>query len=357
MGRLRARWLYWRLVNVRAGAGRARARLVAAGARGDQNAVDALWNLWYAWEDDALLAELVRWGRPSSDAALLNFSMVVLRDERADRDYLLWLAQRFDHPVYDFARRYVAEAGDQTLVDDFCRMVSDADAEEPRLARFCAATGLAPADPVDRAGFLLLTGQRERYAAEDPDGRLLAAFYPSGSHPLSTRIQDRLLAAPDLSALRLLADSEGGHLTMDDEVRHMVDGLLRLGRGSESLALLLKGRIEDLLRALPRFPAGWEPDDPADRALFTRLREAAAGGAVPSAEVLAYEAEWPSDAPPGWLTLVDRPMSLLGREQLELARAELARGDLPAPVRRLLAPLEACLTRRLDQRTDRGQPA
>lgn len=353
MGRARASWLMWRSVNARVGARRARARLLAAGARGDQNAVDALWNLWYACPDSATLAALVEWGRTSSDGRTQNFSMVVLRDERADHQYLIWLAQRFEHPVYDFARQYIAESATPDLVDGFCREVVHADTEDPRLATFCAENGLAPTDPAFRAGFLFLTGQRERYESEDPDGRLLVGFYPSGSHPVGTRIRNRLLESPELPASRLLTADGGEHLRMDYEVQEMAAGLLAKGYGSEPWALLLNGRVEDLLRALPSFPSGWQPDDTADRALFTRLRELNRDGDVPSAAALGYEAEWISDSPPAWLTLVDRPMALLTREQLDLARAELARADLPAPVRRLLEPLEACLARRLDPPTTR----
>jgi SAM-dependent methyltransferase len=185
----------------------------------------------------------------------------------------------------------------------------------------------------------------------DPDGRLLVAFYPSGSHPVGTRVRERLLAAPELPASRLLTAASGGHLAMDDEVRHGVDGLLDRGRGNEPWALLLTGRVDDLVRAMPDFPPGWQPDDPADRVLFTRLRELT-GSDVPSVAALAYEADWESESPPVWLTLVDRPMAQLTAEQLDATRAELARPDLPAPVRALLAPLEACLTRRLNPHRD-----
>jgi hypothetical protein len=351
MSRWRASWLYWRTINVRAGAGRARARLLAAGDRGDQHAVDSLWNLWFARPDDGLLAKLIGWGRPRWDGSALDFSLIVLRDERADRQYLLSLAQRFEHPLHDIARQYIADSADTVLVDDFCREVIHADSADPRLERFCAANRLTPSDPELRAGFLFLTGQRERYEAEDPDGRLLVAFYPSGSHPVSTRIRTRLLASPELPATRLLTAPDSGNLAMDDEVAHMAHGLLEKGYGSEPWALLVDQRIEDLLRALPDFPPAWQPDDPADRALFTRLRELTDDGDVPSVAQLAYEAEWTSDRPPVWLTLVDRPMALLTREQLDLARTELARPDLPAQVCRLLEPLEACLTRRLDTPT------
>jgi hypothetical protein len=348
MGLRRAYWLTWRAVNVRVGGGRARARLLAAGARGDQNAVDALWNLWYARRDSEILEALVRWGRPRSGSGSLDFSRIVLRDENVDRRYLLSLAREFGHPVHDFARQYIAESTDSELVDDFCREVVHAATEDPRLAAFCAANALTPTDPAFRAGFLFLTGQRERYESEDPDGRLLVAFHPSGSHPVGTRIRDRLLAAPELPALKLLTSDGGGHLSMDDEVQHMVTGLLAQGHGSEPWAMLLNGRVEDLLRALPGFPPDWQPDDPADRALLARLRKFTD---VPSVSALAYETEWTSDRPPAWLTLADRPLALLTREQLDLARTELARTDLPAPVRRLLEPLEACLSRRFDPPT------
>lgn len=343
MSRWRAAWLNWRAV--RFDAGRATARLAARASRGDQNAVDALWYVWFARPDEATLRVLVDGGRPISGGPSLDFSRVVLGDESADRSYVLLLARQFERPVHDHARRYVVESGDQELVDDFCRDVVHADPADPRLAAFCAAHDLAPSDPVARAGFLFLTGQRARYEEADPDGRLLAEFYPSGSHPIGTRVRERLLAAPELPALRLLSDPAAGHLAMADEVQDMAAGLLGVGRHDEAWALLLDGPVEDLLRALPSVPADWRPSDPADRVLLTRLRDLAPHGDLPEVSVLAHEADWPDDAPPVWLTLVDRPMALLGREHLDAARTELA-GDLPDPVRRLLAALEACLDRR-----------
>ncbi len=344
MSRWRAAWLNWRAVR---GAERARARLAERAARGDRNAVDALWHVWFARPDDATLRVLVDGGRPVSGDPVFDFSRVVLGDERADRRYVLVLARQFEHPVHDHARRYVVESGDQDLVDDFCREVVHADPEDPRLAEFCSAHDIAPRDPVARAGFLFLTGQRARYDEADPDGRLLVEFYPSGSHPVSTRVRERLLAAPELPALRLLSDPAGGHLAKADEVRHITAGLLRLGQGDEPWALLLDGPVEDLLRALPTFPPDWQPSDPADRVLLNRLRNLAPDGDVREVSALAYEADWPDDRPPVWLTLVDRPMALLDREHLDAARTELAR-DLPDGVRTLLAALEACLARRLD---------
>lgn len=332
----RAAWLNWRAV--RFGSGRARARLVAGAERGHQKAVDALWYLWYARPDEEALRVLVDGGRPLSGGRTFNFSLVVLRDENVDRWHVLQLAMEFARPVHDHARRYIVESGDQELVDDFCREVVHADQEDPRPAEFCAANDLAPADPEARAGFLFLTGQRERYEAHDPDGRLLVAYYPSGSHPVSTRIRERLLAAPELPAMRLLT----GHLTMDDEVHHVSAGLLRQGHADEPWRLLLDGRIEDLLRALPDFPPDWQPADPADRALYAHLRTQPDD--VPAVSALAHETDWPDDAPPAWLTLVDRPMALLDREHLDLARRELAEAN--PEVRRLLDPLVACLARR-----------
>ena len=51
------------------------------------------------------------------------------------------------------------------LVEAVCGLLAEHDAVGSDLLRWCMAHGLAPADPAERASFLLLTGQAEQYRA------------------------------------------------------------------------------------------------------------------------------------------------------------------------------------------------
>jgi hypothetical protein len=207
-------------------------RLAEAGDSGNRAAIDAVWRSWCRAPDDARWDLLLRW----RDATKLT--------EAACTAALLQLAG-------------AGETGSRL----------------PRVA-FCVARGLAPADPVERALFYLLTGQQAQHRAADPDGVLTARGY-AAADPHSRRMLRQALAdAGSLDLMRVIADSgtrtpltpaEWGYLASQLTSRLDWDGLWQVVRDMP---------IAEAAEWARRFSDGWRPAGERDRALFGLLRAA-----------------------------------------------------------------------------------
>jgi hypothetical protein len=195
----------------------------------------------------------------------------------AVRDALIGEAARAGHPVRQIARgRILAEAHDQALVDAVCE-AAVAGAGAPELAEFCAVHGLAPADPVRRAVFFLLTGQDGQYRAADPDGSLLALGYQAAKETVRGRLRAAMARAGDLDLVRVVAPRvPGGRLGMldEDELSYLAGQLAgrrdwaRLWQVAQDLPLA------DAAAVMPSFGDGWRPADDRGQVLFARLARA-----------------------------------------------------------------------------------
>ncbi|MEU7869017.1 hypothetical protein [Dactylosporangium sp. NPDC049140] len=142
----------------------------------------------------------------------------------------------------------------ETAVDDLGRLAP----ERPELAAWLVAHDLEPTDPPTAAGFLLVTGQRARYHALDPDHALLRAAFTGGGPAR----QGGLLAGVAAAGLDPAVVAGGG-----------------LGSGP-----LWELPAADAAAAVARFGA-WRPAAAAAAALFDRL--AAADPAALAATVAA----------------------------------------------------------------------
>lgn len=190
---------------------RALRRLVRAGDRGDQDAVDVLWDHWFAAPADDVLAALTRWRRPKTGGGL---SLVAL-GERASAMHVLDAVRRTGHPVADMARATIL-SGRQDLVDAVC----EAALADDWFATFCVEHRLAPADPHRAAVFFLLTGQDEQYRLADPDHSLLALAYRGARERERARIRER--AAGDHGIVLALATTLRGDERTEEENRYLV---------------------------------------------------------------------------------------------------------------------------------------
>ncbi|MGC9541321.1 hypothetical protein [Streptomyces sp. UG1] len=133
----------------------------------------------------------------------------------------------------------------------------------------------APAEPADRAAYLVLIGQHAHHAALDPDGTLLALAYRAAPPDVRARLRAALAAAGDSEVIRVVVTGEGrdrlGELTYDEldyvhgqlTQRQDWDGLRRLARdlplagAAATAALLPPGeRRGPLLDKLAGQPAG-----------------------------------------------------------------------------------------------------
>jgi hypothetical protein len=236
---------------------RALRRLVRAGGRGDQDAVDVLWDHWFATADDEVLAALTRWRRPRTGGGL---SLVAL-GEQAHAMYVLDAVRRTGHPVSDIARAIVL-SGRQDVVDAVCA----AALADDWFANFCAGHHLAPADPHRAAVFFLLTGQDEKYRLADPDHSLLALAYRGARERERARIRQR--AAGDHGIVLALAATMRGELT-DVEARYLVDSFAERRDWPALWALAKDLPVPQAVDAVARM-AGWRPPD-QDAVLFDLL--------------------------------------------------------------------------------------
>jgi hypothetical protein len=148
-------------------------RLAKAGDRGDQNAIEAVWQAWLAHRDDARWDLLAQWRDPG-----------------------------------ELARAVFAAAVDPDR----------APGEREAIGQFCARRGLMPDDDIQQVLFYVLTGQLARYREADARGRLLGAVYQRVGHRTRTALQQALAEAGDVHTL------PGS--TVNDRVRH---GLVRIG--------------------------------------------------------------------------------------------------------------------------------
>ncbi len=237
--------------------------LLRAGDRGDQDAIDGVWAVWYDRPDDEVWAALARWRRPGTADGL---SLVALGEPAATADVIA-AARRVGHPIADIARATIL-AGQQELVEAACAVAMSED--DGVLSGFCAEHALAPVDPHRAVLFFLLTGQLERYRSADPDHSLLALAYRGAPEVERARIRQRVAGDPDL--VRALAttvrrDRLAG-LT-EPEARYLVDALAERRDWPALWDLARDLPVHHAATAVHRFD-GWRPDG-ADGALFDHL--------------------------------------------------------------------------------------
>lgn len=183
------------------------------------------------------------------------------------------------------ARRSLRGLVDPVAREELCGLAANGDAEAGAAVR---DAGFVPARPRDRAVLLFVTGQDERYADLDPEGRLLGEAYRVAS---STR-QDAIRTAARRSgrgdAVRLLLGDDRrrrspGHLSAPETV-HLVNALAEQERHDELWWLareLSVGAALDAAQLLVE--AGWRPADAAEADLLRRM------AATPSAAQMSVD--------------------------------------------------------------------
>jgi hypothetical protein len=148
--------------------------------------------------------------------------------------------------------------------------------ERAAIGAFCAARGLAPQNPAERALFFVLTGQQAQHRAVDPDGLQLAAAYHAAGEPTRAMVRQALVDAGDLDLVWVMASGRREWLaTVTAEETDDLAGQLAGRRDWAGLWELARDLpLVHAVAALGRFADGWRPADEGGRALFARLAQA-----------------------------------------------------------------------------------
>jgi hypothetical protein len=286
---------------------RAEATLRRAGASGDRAAVDVVWRAWLAGADERYLALLLTWRRPAANQLDREMSLIALGDDVGappSNSALIEAAKRALHPIAAIARQRIVAAADPELTEAVCVA-----AESDRgLAEFCAEVGLAPADPVRRVMFFLLTGQQAQRRAADPDGSLLALGYAGAAEAYRGRLRAAMAASGDIDPLRVLASggtgpadgsSSAGRLSAG-EVAYLAERLAERRDWPELWRLAGELPLAQGIAAAGLIGDGWQPARDQDRVLLERLRRDGPGlaGELPaeSMERGTFRVEVPGQA-------------------------------------------------------------
>lgn len=157
--------------------------------------------------------------------------------------------------------------------EELCRSVlDDGPPEHVReiVVRTCAERGLVPAEPPERAAFLLVTGRYDEYRLYDPDGTLLAAAYAAGSPGLRDRVGAAIAAAGELDLLRVLIGATSVR-TASVRERGLLADRLAAERAWPELWRLARDLPPAEAIAAVRAVTGWHPPG-LPPAAFDRLR-------------------------------------------------------------------------------------
>lgn len=230
-----------------------------------------------------------------------------------------------------------------------CRLVIEQ--ENPLAQAAALATGYLPRDEKQRALFLFMTEQWERYASHDFDRRLMHRSYFASSQSLQQRIREKLRVVGRIDFLPIVAGegSEENALQFDaGESEVLVQTLIT----NREWATLWQ-RVFDLpfqwsVRAVEALAqSGWEPANAEERAVLGKLAALVANGlSVKSSEIRSLfplQARRASVRIPGLVNTVAfapiRPVLAFGTGQgkvilwnYQTARRELVLSNFEHPI-------------------------
>jgi hypothetical protein len=265
-------------------AGNARAVLIATR---NQDLIDAVAAAWAEQRDELIADVLLQGGHVASKpvqvrvlTALLGGGIGALDTMGADAVAHLTAATGDpDLRIQQSAHYALRRLSDPAAQAEVCRQAL-AGTKEAKAAAIDA--GYLPSDERERALFLFLTEQWQRYGELDFDGRLLSAAYQSVGAELQARVRGVLRASGRADALRVLlgGDRRQRVRTMTrDGAEFLISSLERAGAWPRLWSLVFELPFASALEIVLRLDKmGWQPDRPDDSAVFDRLRHAVANG-------------------------------------------------------------------------------
>ncbi|MCE7873437.1 hypothetical protein DYH09_24105, partial [bacterium CPR1] len=254
----------------RAVRGRAVARVLASSFL-SQEILNDYWELFAQTRDQSLVALLARCDHPGGrglEVRTISCLYIPSGEHFLEKEELiavcLILAGSLDRPAPEGerARRLLGSPG---WIGRLARVCLRDDCPETALG-FLVERGFLPEEPEERAVFLFLTGQMERWRELDPDHRLLALAYSKASPGLAGRIraQVRHQGSGELARVVLQPMTLPG------------------GAGWETLLELVRDRPDELWKLVLEAPLLWSAralrqldslrSQPAEADLYRALR-------------------------------------------------------------------------------------
>ena len=175
------------------------------------------------------------------------------------------------------ARIALKQLKNRDAIDDVCRIVVEDN--HPVALEFALAAGYLPRDNHQRALFLFLTEQWERYEALDFDGRLLRASYEAAGPPLRLRLREKLRSAGRTDFLNVVGGSDfraRAAVMTPDEAEFLVQMLASHQEWAKLWTLIFElafGWGVKIVRILAA--SEWKPAQPDERATFEELAQLA----------------------------------------------------------------------------------
>jgi hypothetical protein len=303
-------------------------RLIRAGDRGYQIAVDAVWQCWMVDPDERWWTALRRWRLPADRCSKLHSGffdpeeMHRLSLVARDCPEISWSAEGLvralgqrGHPIAEIARQRLLDPGEHVRIDDVCL----AAVGSPDAVAFLTSAEILPADPPTRAAYLLLTDQQQRFWESDPDQALLARAYRElpGLRPA---LREEMPRFGDLNPARILDTALAGERKTPAEIayvtRQMVrdhdwDGLWRFARDLSPL---------DAVVALRGVDPEWQPAGRDGAELYSLLRTTDEHHLRQRIEALAAPRRLAVDRPVlhGAFSTDERTIAVAVREQLRV---------------------------------------
>ena len=247
-----------------------------------QQVVDALARLWQR-SRSAQLYELIKANRtlPSHDDLALYASVARRSSEVVDCQGVPAVRQVLG----------ILDDPDPALVQDAAHVLSVLRSEacqhylcdealrgDERARQATIAGRYLPRGDAERAAFLLLTDQWERYRDFDLDGRLAATYYSTAGSEMRARLRDIVRRSGQTHLLQMLLGGDRRnrvrHISRR-EADYLADHLIAEGHYEQAWRLVVELPFEWALQLAAKLrDARWKPDRPDERRLHEEAVEA-----------------------------------------------------------------------------------
>jgi hypothetical protein len=265
---------------------RARARFCLHNLQA-QPSINALCAAWLEERDGLLESAMVQARYVASQPARLRLysALKARRGDLAEKarpdgvPVLLEACADADAEIQTRARSALRALRASEAQEALCRAVIEQD--QPLAKQICFECGYLPAQPEQRALFLFITEQWDKYESLDFDQRLLNAVYETSSPELRQRILRRVQQAGRTNFLNIVTgtDDRTRAARMSSIEAQLLVRVLsnnaeweRLWGLAQALALPLSVEIVRLLGQ-----KNWQPREPLEREIFATLTKLAAG--------------------------------------------------------------------------------